>query len=325
MRAVQCVEHGGPEKLVISELPDPEAGPGEIVVDVHLAAINFPDVLILDNQYQIKVPVPFIPGSELAGVVTKVGDGVTQHQPGDRVLWTGTVGAFAEQVSGLAASFTPIPDGVDDRTAASFGVVYFTAYHSLRSVADVQKGEWVCVLGAAGGVGLASVEIAQVLGARVVACASTDEKLAVCRERGAEAVINYETEDLKARLREVTEGGADVVIDPVGGRYSEQALRSTRWRGRFITVGFASGDIPRIPLNLVLLKGMTVVGFEMGSFFMNEPELTQRDRIEVMALLEEGRIQPHTSSVYPLADAADAFRELAERRATGKVLIDPKA
>ena len=325
MRAVRCVEYGGPDLLVVEELPAPEPGPGEIVVDVHLAAINFPDVLLLTNDYQIKVPVPFIPGSELAGVVSAVGDGVTEHEVGDPVFWSGIVGAFAEQVSGPAASFTRIPDGVDFRTAASFGVVYFTAYHSLRSVADVQKGEWVCVLGAAGGVGLATVEIAQVLGARVVACASTDEKLGVCRERGAEATINYETEDLKVRLRELTDGGADVVIDPVGGRYSEQALRSMRWRGRFVTVGFASGEIPRIPLNLVLLKGMSVIGFEMGSFFMKEPELTQRDRSEMMQLLADGVIQPHTSSVYPLADAADAFRELAERRATGKVLIDPKA
>jgi NADPH:quinone reductase len=325
MKAVRCVEHGGPEHLVVEELADPEPGAGEVVVDVHFAAINFPDVLILNNEYQIKVPVPFIPGSELAGVVAKVGEGVTQHKIGDRVFWAGTVGAFAEQVAGPATSFTPIPDRVDFQTAASFGVVYFTAYHSLRSVADVQKGEWVCVLGAAGGVGLAAVEIAQVLGARVVACASTDEKLEVCRERGAEATINYETEDLKVRLREITEGGADVVIDPVGGRYAEQALRSTGWRGRFVTVGFASGEIPRIPLNLVLLKGMSVIGFEMGSFFVNEPEATQRDRQEMMALLEEGRIKPYTSSIYPLDRAVEAFHELAERRATGKVLIDPKA
>jgi NADPH:quinone reductase-like Zn-dependent oxidoreductase len=325
MRAVRCVEYGGPELLVIDDVPEPEAGPGEVVVDVNFAAINFPDVLLLNNEYQIKVPVPFIPGSELAGVVSAVGEGVTERKVGDRVFWSGIVGAFTEKVAGPAASFTPIPAGVSDQTAASFGVVYFTAYHSLRSVADVQKGEWVCVLGAAGGVGLASVEIAQILGGRVVAAASTDEKLEVCKERGAEAVINYETEDLKVRLRELTDGGADVVIDPVGGRYSEQALRSMRWRGRFVTVGFASGDIPRIPLNLVLLKGMSVVGFEMGSFFMKEPELTQRDRTEMMALLEEGRIQPYTSNVYPLDRAVEAFHDLAHRRATGKVLIDPRA
>ena len=325
MRAVRCVEYGGPDLLVIEDLPAPEPDAGEVVVDVNLAAINFPDVLLLTNDYQIKVPVPFIPGSELAGVVSAVGDGVTDRKVGDRVFWSGIVGAFAEQVKGPAASFTPIPDGVSDQTAASFGVVYFTAYHSLRSVAEVQKGEWVCVLGAAGGVGLASVEIAQVLGGRVVACASTDEKLAICRERGAEATINYDSEDLKTRLREVTDGGADVVIDPVGGPYSEQALRSMRWRGRFVTVGFASGEIPRIPLNLVLLKGMSVIGFEMGSFFMKAPELTQRDRGEMMQLLADGVIKPYSSSVHPLERAADAFRELAERRATGKVLIDPRA
>jgi NADPH:quinone reductase len=323
VRAVRLHEYGSPDNLVVEDLPTPEPGSGEVRVDVQLAAINFPDVLILDNQYQIKVPVPFIPGSELAGVVSAVGAGVTTHHIGDRVFWAGTVGAFAEQVVGPAASFTKIPDGVGFREAASFGVVYLTAYHSLRSVADVQKGEWVCVLGAAGGVGLAAVELAQHLGARVVACASTDAKLEVCRARGAEATINYETDDLKTCLRELTDGGADVVIDPVGGPYAEQALRSTRWRGRFVTVGFASGEIPRIPLNLVLLKGMSVMGFEFGSFTVNEPELAQRDRAEVMALLENGTITPYTSNVYPIAQAADAFRELAERRATGKVLIDP--
>jgi NADPH2:quinone reductase len=325
MRAVRCLVHGSLDNLVVEDLPAPEPGPGEVVIDVQLAAINFPDVLIVNNEYQIKVPAPFIPGSELAGVISTVGDGVTAYQPGDRVFWAGTFGAFAEQVVAPATSVSRIPDGVAFRTAASFGVVYMTAYHSLRSVAQVQPGEWVSVLGAAGGVGLAAVELAQQLGAHVLAAASTDEKLELCRARGAEAVVNYETEDLKTRTRELTGGGADVVIDPVGGQHSEQALRAMRWRGRFVTVGFASGEIPRIPLNLVLLKGMSVIGFEFGSFGVNEPELAERDRAEVLELLADGRIQPYASSVHPLADAAAAFRELAERRATGKVLIDPTA
>jgi NADPH2:quinone reductase len=325
MRAVRCHAYGPPDDLVVEDMPTPEPARGEVVVDVHAASVNFPDVLVLRNEYQISVPVPFTPGSELAGVVSAVGEGVTEFRVGDRVFWAGLMGAFAEQVTAPTASLTRMPDGIDFRAAASFGVVYLTAYHALRSVAEVQPEEWVVVLGAAGGVGLAAVELAQLLGARVLAAASTDEKLEVCRARGAEAVVNYETEDLKARTRDLTGGGGDVVIDPVGGAYAEQALRAMRWRGRFVTVGFASGEIPRIPLNLVLLKGMSVMGFEFGSFITNEPALAERDRAEVMALLAEGRINPHVSNVYPLEEAAAAIREVAERRATGKVLIDPAA
>ena len=323
MRAVRCHAYGPPDGLVIEDMPTPEPARGEVVVDVRSASVNFPDVLVLRDEYQISVPVPFTPGSEFAGTVSAVGEGVTEYQVGDRVFWAGLMGAFAEQVTAPVASLTRIPDAVGFEEAASFGVVYLTAYHALRSVAQVQAGEWVVVLGAAGGVGLAAVELAQQLGGRVLAAASTDEKLEVCRARGAEATVNYDTEDLKARARELTDGGGDVVIDPVGGTYAEQALRAMRWRGRFVTVGFASGEIPRIPLNLVLLKGMAVMGFEFGSFVTKEPELARRDRDEVMTLLAEGRIHPHVSNVYPLSEAAAAINEVAERRAMGKVLIDP--
>ena len=265
MKAIRCNPYGPPEGLTLEEVPDPVPAPGQAVVEVHAASVNFPDVLVIQDKYQVSLPPPFTPGSEFAGIVTAVGDGVRDVAPGDHVFGATFVGGFAEQTV-AAASLTRVPDGVDLHEAAAFGVVYTTAYHSLRSVADVKPGEWVVVLGAAGGVGLASVDVALQLGARVVAAASSAERLELCRERGAEGLIDYSTEDLKVRIREITGEGADVVIDPVGGPWAEQALRSTRWGGRFVTVGYASGEIPRIPLNLVLLKGMIIVGFEMRTF-----------------------------------------------------------
>jgi NADPH:quinone reductase len=322
MRAIRCNEYGPPESLVIEELPDPVPAPGEVVIKVRAASLNFPDALIVANRYQISVPLPFTPGSELAGEVERVGDGVTHLRVGDRVMGSTFVGAFAERIALPARSVTAVPDGIDFRTAAAFGVVYLTAYHALRSVADVQAGDWIVVLGAAGGVGLAAVELGRLLGGRVLAAASSDDKLAACRAMGAEATINYETEDLKSGIRDRTGGGADVVLDPVGGRYSEEALRATRFGGRFVTVGFATGDIPRIPLNLVLLKGVIVKGFEIRTFGDHRPELATRDRAEVRRLFETEAVHPHVSTVYPLERVVDAFLELTERRAVGKVVID---
>jgi NADPH:quinone reductase len=322
MRAALCRAYGPPDTVIVEDVPSPEPGPGEVLVDVRAAAVNFPDVLLLANQYQVSVPVPFTPGSELAGEVVAVGDGVIGIRPGDRVFGTVMIGAFAEQVVLPAGSVSPIPDGLDFRAAAAFGVAYATAYHSLRSVAAVEPGEWVVVLGAAGGVGLASVELAQVLGGRVVAAASSAEKLQLCRDRGAEQAIDYTTEDLRLRIREATGGAADVVIDPVGGAWSEQALRSVRWGGRFVTVGFASGDIPRIPLNLVLLKGVIVKGFEMRGFMEHAPEAAARDRAELNELLASGRVRPHVGAVYPLSEVAAALQSVADRKAMGKVIID---
>jgi NADPH2:quinone reductase len=325
MRAALCRAYGPPDTVIVEDVPSPEPGPGEVLVDVRAAAVNFPDVLLLANEYQVSVPVPFTPGSELAGEVVAVGDGVIGIKAGDRVFGTVMIGAFAEQVVLPAGSVSPIPDGLDFRAAAAFGVVYATAYHSLRSVAAVEPGEWVVVLGAAGGVGLASVELAQVLGGRVVAAASSAEKLQLCRDRGAEQVIDYTTEDLRLRIREVTDGAADVVIDPVGGAWSEQALRSVRWGGRFVTVGFASGDIPRIPLNLVLLKGVIVKGFEMRGFMEHAPEAAARDRAELDELLTSGRVRPHVGAVFPLSDVAGALQSVADRKAMGKVIVDVTA
>jgi NADPH:quinone reductase-like Zn-dependent oxidoreductase len=320
--AVRCHAYGPPEDLVVEEIPDPHAGPDEVVVRVEAASVNFPDVLIAANGYQISIPTPFTPGSEFAGVVEAVGDGVVGTDIGDRVYGSRFVGAFAQRVVVPETSLSPVPTGVSLADAAAFWVVYATAYHSLRSVAEVVEGEWVVVLGAAGGVGLATVDLAQVLGARVLAAASSDEKLAVCAARGAEAVVNYSREDLKSRVKELT-GGADVVIDPVGGPYAEQALRATRWGGRFVTVGFASGEIPRIPLNLVLLKGVVIKGFEIRTFGEHAPAASERDRAELLDLFGQGRIRPLIAQEYALSEVADAMRSLTERRATGKVIIAP--
>jgi NADPH:quinone reductase len=323
MRALRCNAYGPPESLVVEELPEPVAGPGEVVVRVVAAAVNYPDVLIAANQYQVSIPPPFTPGSEWAGVVESIGDGVTAHAVGDRVAGGGFVGAFTERVSAPAAALRPIPDRVDFAGAAAFHVVYATAYHALRSVAEMREGDWVAVLGAAGGVGMATVDLAHVMGGRVLAAASSDEKLAVCSERGAEATVNYATTDLKEQMKELTAGGADIVIDPVGGPYSEQALRATRWGGRFVTVGYASGEIPRIPLNLVLLKGVIVKGFEIRTFGQHAPEAMQRDSRELHELYASGRVRPYIGATYSLDDAAQALRDVADRKAIGKVLITP--
>lgn len=322
MRAARCTTYGGIDAVVVEDVPEPILGAGLVLVAVHAAAINFPDLLILEDKYQVSVPLPFIPGSELAGVVEEVGSGVTTLRPGDRVFGATFVGAFAEQVVVPAGSLTRIPDGVDFRRGAAFGVAHSTAYHALRSVARVQEDEWVVVLGAAGGVGLASVELAKVLGARALAAAAGPERLAVCRDHGADAVVDYRDEDLKQRIKELTGGGADVVIDPVGGPYSEAALRAMRWGGRFVCVGFASGEIPRIPLNLVLLKGITVQGLEMRGFLEHSADDARRDREELLELLGAGRVTPHLSAVYPLDDVRDALQAVADRATTGKVIIE---
>jgi NADPH2:quinone reductase len=323
MRAAVCHAYGPPESMTIDEIPVPEPGPGQVLVGVAAAAVNFPDVLLIANKYQVSVATPFVPGSEFAGLVVAVGAGVTAASVGDRVLGAAMNGAFAEYIVASADGLVPVPEGVDLRLAAAFWVAHSTAYHTLRSVADVQPGEWVVVLGAAGGVGLAAVEVARLLGARVIAAASNQEKLELCRARGAEGLVDYTTEDLRARIREITGGTADVVVDPVGGPAAEQALRALGWGSRFVTVGFASGEIPRIALNLVLLKGVTIKGFEMRTFGDRAPALVARDRAEMIEHLAAGRLVPHLSSTHPLTRVAEALAEVADRRALGKVLVVP--
>jgi NADPH2:quinone reductase len=294
-----------------------------VIVDVAAAAVNFPDVLVVADKYQIRIPVPFTVGSEFAGTIRSVGPGVVGRSVGDRVMGSVLFGAFAEQIAVASATLRTLEPGIDLAVAAASGVAHCTAYHALRSVARVQPGEWTVVLGAAGGVGLAAVELGSALGARVLAAASSPEKLSLCLERGAEAGVNYGTEDLKVRIKEITGGGADVVVDPVGGSAAEQALRALNWGGRFVTVGFASGEIPRIPLNLVLLKGVWVSGFTMEGFAQHQAEDRERDLAELAELARTGRAAPYISATYPLDQVGRALSDLSERRATGKVLVDP--
>jgi NADPH:quinone reductase len=322
MRAAYVVEHGPPERVVVQELPDPVPGPREVLVDIAYAAVNFPDVLVVNNEYQVQVSAPFVPGSEFAGVIGAVGDGTEGVAVGDHVYGGSFVGAYAEKIVVNAASVTVIPESVDLRDAAAFSVAHTTAMHTLRTIADLQPGETVLVLGAAGGVGLASVELATLMGGKVVAAASSPEKLELCAQYGAVAGIDYTKEDLKTRAKELTGGGADVVVDPVGGPYSDPALRATKWGSRFVVIGFASGEIPRIPLNLVLLKGTIVRGMEMRTIMNSVPDLVRRDRRELQELFVGGKIHPHVSAVYPLTDTAVALRSMLERTATGKVLIN---
>lgn len=321
MRAVVCRRYGPPEELVVDEVPDPIPGPGELVVRVRAAAVNFPDVLMIGGKYQVQIPVPFTPGSELAGEVTGVGDGVTLS-PGERVTGAAFVGAFAEQALLRAEAVSVMPLGVDYASAAGFGVTYRTAYHALRSVAQVAEGDWVVVLGAAGGVGLAAVDLAVAMKARVLAAASSADKLEVCRRRGAEAVIAYDDEDLKTRIRELTDGAARVVVDPVGGPYSEPALRGLARGGVFVTLGYAAGAIPAIPLNLVLLKAITVRGMEIRTFADDHPDEAARDMAELEQMFADGLVRPYIGARFPLADAPAALRYVAERKAIGKVIID---
>lgn len=321
MRAVVCREYGPPEALVVEEVPDPELKPGCVAVDVAFAAVNFPDVLMIQNKYQVSIPTPFVPGNEFAGVVAAVGDGVTAISPGDHIFGATMVGGYAEKVVIPWQMAKVIQPHVRLDLAAAFWIAHATAYHGLRSIAEVAPGEKVAVLGAAGGVGLAAVEVARLLGAEVIAVASSADKLELCAERGATQLVNSTDGDVRDSLRAVAPDGIEVVFDPVGGPAAERALRTLRWKGRFVTVGYASGEIPRIPLNLVLLKGCIIRGFELRTFPFVEPELAARDEREMIEHLSTGRLVPHVSGAYPLERAAEALAQLSGRRSTGKVLL----
>jgi NADPH2:quinone reductase len=324
MKAVLCKQYGPPESLPFAELPSPRPGPGEAVVSMRAASVNFPDVLIIQNKYQFKPPLPFSPGSELAGVVKEVGAGVEAFRPGDRVIAFTTYGAFAEEVKTEVTRLLPIPEGMDFPSAAAFLLTYATSDHALRDRGALQPGETLLVLGAAGGVGLAAVEIGKALGARVIACASSDDKLAVCREHGADDGINYAREDLRERIKALTDGrGVDVVYDPVGGPYSEPAFRSLAWRGRLLVVGFAAGEIPKLPLNLPLLKGASVVGVFWGDFSRREPQQFRRSVEQLGRWYAEGKLHPHVSRTLPLSRAAEALNLMAARQVKGKIVLTP--
>jgi NADPH2:quinone reductase len=322
VKAIMCKAFGPPETLVLEQVASPVAGAGQIVIDVKAASVNFPDVLIIENKYQFKPPLPFSPGSEVAGIVKEVGEGVSHVKPGDAVIGLVGHGAFAEEVLAPADKVVPLPAGVDFATAAALGLTYATSHHGVIDRGQLKAGETMLVLGAAGGVGIAAIEIGKAVGARVIAAASSDDKLAICKAHGADELINYASEDLRERLKSLTGGkGVDVVYDPVGGAYTEQALRSTAWRGRLLVVGFANGEIPKIPLNLTLLKGCSIIGVFWGDFARREPKANLAVMTELFQWLKEGKIKPHVSARYPLAKTADALIAMASRKVTGKVVI----
>ncbi len=324
MRAILCREFGPPSSLVLAEVPDPVPGRGEVVVDVAAASVNYPDTLTIRDMYQFKSALPFSPGGEFAGTVSAVGQGVDNVSVGDRVIAIQVAGGFAEKaLVDQPQALIPIPDDMDFAAAASWVMAYATSYYALKDRASAKEGETLLVLGASGGVGLAAVDLGRAMGMRVIAAASTEEKLAICREYGAAETVNYADEDLRDRVKQITSGqGVDMVIDPVGGAYSEAALRSTAWQGRFMVVGFAAGEIPRIPLNLMLLKGCDVRGVFWGSHTFREPERHRQNLRELIEMYRGGVIRPYISGRYALEDAPKAIADLLERRASGKVIVE---
>jgi NADPH2:quinone reductase len=323
MRALVCHQLGPLDRLTIEEQPDLVAGPGQVLVDVRAAGVNFVDGLIAQGRYQIKPPAPFVPGSELAGVVSAVGSDVSRVKVGDRVLAFTGFGAFASQAVIPEHSTLPLPEQLDFARAAALIHSYSTALFTLTRRTTVSSGEWVLVLGAAGGVGLAAIDVAVALGARVIAAASSKDKLAAATDMGAEATISYEEEDLKTRARELSDGGVDVVIDPVGGRHSQPALRALRMDGRFCVIGFASGTIPSVPLNQVLLNNRTVIGVDWGAWTFRDAEGNRMLLAELLDLVGEGRLHPPAPAERPLEEAAAVMGDLLERNVTGKVVLVP--
>ena len=322
MKALLCKQYGPPEQLVLENIALPEPGEGQVGIQVKGCGVNFPDTLIIQGKYQFKPEMPFVPGSDVAGIVTRVGPGVTRTKVGDAVFGVLGWGGFAEEVVADESKLIPLPPNFDFTMAAAFAMTYATSYYALKDRAKLQAGETLLVLGAAGGVGLAAVELGKVMGAKVIAAASSDEKLAVCRRYGADETINYSNEDLKARLKTLTGGrGVDVVYDPVGGSYSEMALRNTAWEGRFLVIGFTNGEIPRIPLNLTLLKGCSIVGVFFGSFAARDPKASMRNFQQLLSWLHEGTIKPLISETYSLENAANAIQRVADRQAVGKIVV----
>ena len=324
MRAVRCHELVGPRGLRVDEVPDPVPAAGQVLIEVQAAGVNFPDVLLTRGKYQFKPPPPFSPGGEAAGVVAAVGPGVTQVAVGDRVATTVISGSFVEKLVVPELAAVKLPDAVDIRVGAATLLTYATTYHALVDRAQLGPGQSLLVLGAAGGVGLAAVEIGKLLGARVVAAASTDDKLDFCKQHGADEGICYAREDLKERVKALTGGaGVDVIYDPVGGDYAEPALRSIAWQGRYLVVGFAAGDIPRIPLNLVLLKGCQIVGVFWGSFAMREPARNRANAEKLFAWIAGGKLSPHIDAALPFDRAAEALERLERREVKGKLVLVP--
>lgn len=324
MRAILCKAFGPPDSLVLEQVDAPTPGAGQLLVEVGACGVNFPDVLMIEDKYQLKPPLPFSPGGEIAGVVKQVGSGVSGFAPGDRVIGALGWGGFAEEAVVDATRAVAMPAGMPFPTAAAFLFTYGTSHYALKDRARLAPGETLLVLGAAGGVGLAAVELGKAMQAHVIAAASSDEKLTVCADHGADTLVNYTTEDLKERVKQITRGrGADVVYDPVGGDYAETALRTIAWEGRYLVVGFAAGTIPRVPLNLVLLKGCQIVGVFWGSFTAREPVRHQDNVAELLRWWTDGKLKPRIEKTYPFDKVAEALNDLAQRRVRGKVVLVP--
>jgi NADPH2:quinone reductase len=322
MKAILCHRYGAPDDLEFADLPDPAAGPGQAVVRVAATGLNFFDTLIIAGKYQFKPPFPFSPGAEFAGTIETLGPGVSGLKAGERVMGYARHGAARERFAVPAGNLVRIPDGLDFERAAGLCVIYGTSYYALRNRAGLKPGETLAVLGAAGGVGLAAVELGKLMGARVIACASSDEKLNFAKAHGADVGVNYAAENLRDGLRRVGgERGIDVVYDPVGGEYSEAALRSLAWEGRLLVVGFAAGDIPKIPLNLVLLKSCDVRGIFWGTWTERFPHEHHANMVDIVRWATEGKLSAHVHRVYPLADAAQALKDIAARKVMGKVIL----
>jgi NADPH2:quinone reductase len=324
MKAVLAKAFGGPETLVLEDLPEPRPGPGEVVVEVRAAALNFFDTLIIQGRYQYKPDFPFSPGAEASGIITALGEGVSGWAEGDRVIAHLGWGACRERVVIKAERLVRIPDGVSDEQAAGLTVTYGTSLHALKDRARLKTGETLAVLGAAGGVGLSAVELGKLMGARVIACASSPDKLDLARRHGADLALDYSAEDLKDGLKRLTESrGVDVIYDPVGGDLAEPALRAIAWEGRYLVIGFAGGEIPKIPLNLLLLKGCDVQGVFWGAFVERDPAGHAANMADLLAWVAQGKLSAHVDAVYPLDRTAEALQVIARREAKGKILVRP--
>jgi NADPH2:quinone reductase len=324
MKAILCTQPGPPEALQLTELPDPKPAAGEVVVDVAFAALNFFDTLIIQGKYQVKPPFPFSPSGECAGVVAEVGEGVTQFKKGDRVCGHRGYNCAREKAVFPEIRLAKVPDGLPLEKAAGLFVTYGTTIHALKDRGRIKAGDTLAILGASGGVGVAAVELGKVFGASVIACASSPEKLAFCKQHGADELIDYSKEDLKERLKELTGGkGVDIVYDPVGGKLGEAALRALTWEGRYLVIGFAGGEITKMPLNLTLLKGCDIAGVFWGEFVRRNPSQLRTQIEELMGWIKDGRVSAHVDKIYPFAEATKAFERLSGRQAMGKVLLKP--
>ena len=334
MKALLCKEFGPPETLSYEDVDDPVISPGKVIVDIYSASVNFPDVLIIEDKYQFKPSLPFSPGGEASGIISEIGEGVDGFIVGDRVIVSAGWGCFVEKILVDPSALTSIPDSMDFDTAASFLMTYGTSHHALKDRADLKKGDSLLVLGAAGGVGLAAVEIGNAIGAHVIAAASTEEKVQICRDHGAKDGLVYKTgsldrdeqKSLSNQIKDLTAGlGANVIYDPVGGDYAEPSLRAIAWEGRYLVVGFAAGYIPKIPLNLALLKGCQMVGVFWGAFKAQFQDQHNDNVADLLKMYDDGHLKPHISGVYDLSNGAKAIKDLAERKAKGKIVVKVKS